>query len=67
MATQKISLSDFSFQFSGYGHYNVMYRSPKTGKKWHKTISDMTLIDCTKNAENPTVTDLERLKAACKA
>jgi hypothetical protein len=27
----------------------------------------MTLIDCTKNAENPTVTDLERLKAACKA
>lgn len=67
MAKQKISLSDFSFQFAGYGHYNVTYRSPVTGTKWQKSTNDMPLIDCTKNAENPKIVDLERLKAMCKA
>ena len=32
----KISLSDFSFSFSGYGHYRVTYTSPVTHKKWTK-------------------------------
>lgn len=41
----KTQLSDFNFQFSGYGHYRVSYTSPATGKQWSTVISDMTLID----------------------
>ena len=63
----KICLSDFSFQFSGYGHYKVTYESPVTFKKWTKTISDMTLIDCTKNADDPKIKDLIRLKNFVKS
>lgn len=66
MKTKKMSLSDFSFQFLGNGTYNVTYRSP-SGKKWQKAISDTALIDCTKNAEKPTVADLKRLEVACRA
>ncbi len=58
----KISLSDFTFMPSGHGHYKVYYQSPKTGKMWSKTISDMTLIDRTKNSDNPKRKDLEYLK-----
>lgn len=29
----KTQLSDFNFQFSGYGHYRVSYTSPATGKQ----------------------------------
>jgi len=61
-----MKLQDFQFKFTGYGHYLVSYISPKTGKKWNKTISDMTLIDATKNAENPKVKDLNRLKSIIK-
>lgn len=28
----KIEKSDFSFLFSGYGHYRVTYKSPVTGR-----------------------------------
>lgn len=30
----KTQLSDFNFQFSGYGHYRVSYTSPATGKQY---------------------------------
>jgi len=66
MAKQKISLSDFSFQFLGNGNHNVTYRSGN-GEKFQKLITDTSLIDCTKNAEKPKIVDLERLKAMCKA
>jgi hypothetical protein len=61
-----IKLSDFSFQFTGYGHYKVTFTSPKTGKKYTKTTSDMQLIDATKNAESPKINDLNTLKYFCK-
>lgn len=63
----KIEKSDFEFIFAGYGHYKVTYQSPKTGKKWTKTINDMSLIDATKNEEFPKRKDLEALKRVSKA
>ena len=64
--TKSISLSDFNFVQSGYGHYRVTYTSPVTGKSWKTITSNMPLIDATKNAESPTKVDLNRLKRACK-
>jgi hypothetical protein len=61
-----ISLSDFGFQFSGYGHYNVTYTSPVTGKSWTAATNNMPLIDATKNADEPKKKDLEILKRVAK-
>lgn len=61
-----ISIHDFRFEFAGHGHYKVTYTSPKTGKQWRRTINDMTLIDNTKNADEPKKKDLERLKRYVK-
>ena len=66
MRTPKISISDFSFSFSGYGHYKVTYTSPKTGKEWSRTTTDMQLIDSTKNSDNPKIAELNSLKSFCK-
>lgn len=63
---RKISISDFSFEFQGRGHYKVTYTSHTTGKKWTATTSNMPLIDDTKNADDPKVKDLETLKRMCK-
>lgn len=60
----KIRISDFTFSPSGHGHYKVTYTSPVTGKSWTATINDMTLIDATKNADEPKRKDLETLKYA---
>ena len=62
----KISISDFRFERSGYGHYIVSYTSPVTGVQWTKVTSNMPLIDATKNAEQPKVKDLNELKSYCK-
>lgn len=62
----KISLSDFTFRPSGYGHYKVTYTSPKTGKEYTTTTDNMPLIDATKNSDSPTIKDLNSLKAVCK-
>lgn len=62
----KIEKSDFTFLFAGHGHYKVTYQSPKTGKKWTKTINDMPLIDATKNEDFPKRKILEVLKKAVK-
>lgn len=59
--------SDFYFKFMGSGHYNVTYTSPNTGKQWTKLITDMPLIDETKNEENPRKKDLEHLKRTVKS
>lgn len=61
-----ISISDFSFKRSGYGHYEVIYTSPVTGKQFTTVTNDMPLIDATKNADEPKKVDLNRLKAICK-
>ena len=62
----KTKITDFQFQFSGYGHYKVTYTSPKTGKTWTADINDMQIIDATKNAEQPTQVDLNSLKSRVK-
>lgn len=62
-----ISISDFDFKFSGYGHYEVTYTSPVTGKKFTTVTANMPLIDATKNADDePLKKDLQRLKRLCK-
>ena len=63
---KRISISDFTFNFSGKGHYKVTYTSPITSKKWSRTTSDMPLIDATKNSESPKIKDLNSLKYLCK-
>lgn len=59
---KKISILDFTFIFSGYGHYKVIYTSPVTKKQWTKLINNMPLIDRTKNADAPKQIDLNELK-----
>ena len=66
MKTNQISISDFSFSLSGYGHYKVTYTSPVTFKKWSIITNNMPLIDATKNSDSPKKVDLIRLKNACK-
>lgn len=62
----RISISDFEFRVAGYGHYRVTYTSHVTGKQWSTVINDMTLIDATKNADEPKQKNLEALKWVCK-
>ena len=63
----KTKLSDFTFRFRGYGHYEVMYTSPVTDRRWYRMITDMTIIDATKNADDyPKRKDLELLKRIVK-
>lgn len=64
---KSISISDFSFTMTGYGHYRVTYTSPVTRKQWSRTTTNMPLIDATKNADNPKVSDLNDLKSFCKS
>lgn len=66
MKPSKISKSDFDFIFKGHGHYKVVYTSPLTGKKWETLITDMEIIDATRNEASPKRKDLERLKRLCK-
>ena len=63
---EKISIYDFRFHICSYGRYRVTYTSPITGKEWGTIITDMTLIDATKNCESPKIKDLEKLKGLCK-
>lgn len=60
-----ISISNFNFRVSGYGHYIVTYKS-NSGKSYTTSISDMRLIDKTKNCDNPKKVDLKKLKSLCK-
>ena len=62
----RTELSEFTFKFSGYGHYKITHKSPKTGKESVCVTSNMTLIDATKNSENPKQKDLNQLKRICK-
>jgi len=61
-----ISIYDFTFQFSSYGFYTVIYQSPITGKKWTKNVCNMYLIDLTKNERNPKKVHLNNLKRLVK-
>lgn len=56
-----MTLQDFNFKFAGAGHYKVSYSSPQGKRKYSKTITDMTIIDRTKNAEEVKQKDLKEL------
>jgi len=62
----KVNITDFDFTIASYGRYNVTYTSPVTGKQWTAAITDMELIDATKNAVDPRRCGLEQLKRVCK-
>lgn len=62
----RIQITDFSFKYAGYGHYEVRYTSPVTGKVWKHTTSNMPLIDCTLHTDNPRVKYLEQLRRQVK-
>lgn len=62
----KISIYDFSFTLVGYGQYAVEYTSPVTGRKWSNHVTDMELIDATKNSDSPKIKDSNALKFVCK-
>jgi hypothetical protein len=62
----KISISDFSWQWKGYGQGVCTYTSPATAKKHKVFMTDMPLYDATFNSESPKVKDLETLKRLCK-
>jgi len=66
MKKQRLSITDFTFRFVGYGTYSVTFQSPVTFKCWSIRTTNMPLIDCTKNAENVKHVDLIRLKKLCK-
>ena len=61
-----ISITDFTFTPTGYGRYYVTYTSPRTGKNYSCSTTDMTIIDDTKNEDYPKSKDLKILKAICK-
>jgi hypothetical protein len=61
-----MDIQDFDFKFTGYGHYQVTYTSPRSGNKWRVTTTDMELIDATKNSDTPKKKDLLTLKRLCK-
>lgn len=66
MRKEKISIADFCFEKSGFGHYVVTYTSPVTGRYRSCVTDNMLLIDATKNSEHPKVKDLNILKRICK-
>ena len=66
MKKQKLSISNFTFEFVGFGHYKVTFYSTLTNKSWSTVTNDMPLIDATKNSDTPKKVDLNRLKNACK-
>ena len=62
-----LTLQDFTFDYASPGHYYVTYTSPLTGKKWKRLVTDMTLIDATKNTNKPKRKDLITLKRYVKS
>ena len=57
---------NFSFQYANYGIWKVTYISPKTGERWSAGVSDLGLIERTKNARFPKEADLMKLVRLCK-
>ena len=58
-------LSNFSFLLVGSGHYRVTYKTER-GDFWRALITDMTIIDATKNAEWAKGADIKHLRYLCK-
>ena len=58
--------SDFEFKLWSRGLYKVIYTSPTTGQKYGSLVTDMELIDSTKNCDTPKQVHLNQLKRICK-
>lgn len=56
----------FDFRFAGCGQYIVTYTTQTRGDYWCARITDMQLIDDTKNADDPTQAAFRRLRDAVK-
>ena len=54
-------LSQFTFKFVNSGHYRVTYETPNRGDYYSAIITDMPLIDRTKNAEWAKLSDIKHL------
>ena len=62
-------LRGFSFKFKSYGRYRVTYESDfdlMKGRYYVNDITDMTLIDATKNADFPKREDIDQLRRLVK-
>lgn len=62
-----MTISNFNFKFTGHGHYFVTYTSTTGKVSKSATITDMQLIDETKNEDSPKGVALQRLYNAIKA
>lgn len=56
----------FDFRFAGFGQYVVTYITPICGDFWRARITDMSLIDETRNADEPTAAAFHRLRDVVK-
>ena len=59
-----ISVHDFDFTWAGYGRCKVTYTS-ESDETYTAIVTDMTIIDATKNSDIPKVKDLNALKTLC--
>lgn len=59
-----ISVYDFDFSLAGHGRYSVAYKS-ESEEIYTAVVTDMELIDATKNSDSPKVKDLKALKTLC--
>lgn len=57
---------NFMFQYANYGIWKVTYISPKTGERWSAGVTDLDLIERTKNTRFPKSEDLLKLLSICK-
>ena len=58
-------LSQFTFKLVGYGHYRVTYTTNRCDY-YVAVVTDMPLIDATKNAEYAKLVDIKRLRDLVK-
>lgn len=62
-------LAGFTFRPAGFGAYLVTYESDydrKMGRYWQNRIEDMTVIDATRNADEPKRKDVDTLRRMVK-
>lgn len=62
MRARANDLTGFSFKFVGSGHYMVTYETER-GDYYKALVTDMTIIDATKNAEWAKLSDIKHLRS----
>ena len=64
--TNRISISNFTFEYAGELGYIVTFFSTKTNKSWICKTINSQLINATLKTTNPLQKDLITLKNLCK-